>query len=185
MAKRDAPKIAEQIWHHPWPKGPQGRFTPLTCNYLAHLELLQEQAGRQEPAGAYDARRDSAERMVAASQGFDLATFDSFADFKTWSEQGPPKGSIRHYPNSGDQQYSMAAEPAPAAIAQQIYSQALMPKHDRPRSVQGARADRQGASTGRRSELEGYDALIRADSGTGAGCSAQMPGCGSAQWPSR
>ena len=127
VAKRDAPKIAEQIWHHPWPKGPQGRFTPLTCNYLALWNF-----SKNKPAAMslleHMSTRDSAERLVAGSQGFDLATFDSFADFKTWSEQGPPKGSIRHYPNSGDQQYSMAAEPAPAAIAQQIYSQALMPK---------------------------------------------------------
>jgi ABC-type glycerol-3-phosphate transport system substrate-binding protein len=127
VAKRDAPKIAEQIWHHPWPKGPQGRFNPLTTNYLGVWNF-----SKNKPAAKsllyHMSTRASAERMVAASQGFDLATFTSFNDFKTWAEQGPPKGSIKHYPNSGDQQYSMAAEPAPAAIAQQIYSQALMPR---------------------------------------------------------
>jgi ABC-type glycerol-3-phosphate transport system substrate-binding protein len=127
VAKRDAPKIAEQIWHHPWPKGPQGRFNPLTANYLGVWNF-----SKNKPAAMsllhHLSLRDSAERMVAASQGFDLATFTSFANFAVWAEQGPPKGSIKHYPNSGDQQYSMAAEPAPAAIAQQIYSQALMPR---------------------------------------------------------
>jgi ABC-type glycerol-3-phosphate transport system substrate-binding protein len=127
VAKRDAPKIAEQIWHHPWPKGPQGRFTPLTCNYLAVWSFA-----KNKPAAMslleHISSRESSERLVAASQGFDLATFKSFENFKTWRDQGPPPGTLRHYPNSGDQQYSMAAEPAPAAIAQQIYSNALMPR---------------------------------------------------------
>jgi len=120
VAKRDAPKIAEQIWHHPWPKGPQGRITPLTCNYLALWSFSKSKAAAKSLLRHMTVRKSS-ERLVAASQGFDLATFKSFEDFKTWSEQGPPPGTLRHYPNSGDQKYSMAAEPAPAAIAQQIY----------------------------------------------------------------
>ncbi len=127
VAKRDAPKIAEQIWHHPWPKGPQGRYNPLTANYLGIWNFSKNKAAAKSLI-THMSLRDSARRMIDASQGFDLATFTSFEDFPTWKEQGPPPGSIRHYPNSGDQQYAMAAEPAPAAIAQQIYSQALMPR---------------------------------------------------------
>lgn len=127
VAKRDALQVAEQVWHHPWPKGPQGRFNPLTANYLTVWSFA-----KNKPAAKsllyHLSTRESAEKLIAASQGFDLATFLSFADFKTWAEQGPPPGTLRHYPNSGDQKYSMAAEPAPAAIAQQIYSQALMPR---------------------------------------------------------
>ena len=111
----------------PWPKGPHGRFNPLTTNYLGVWNF-----SKNKPAAMsllhHLSLRDSASKMIAASQGFDLATFTSFADLPTWAEQGPPKGSIKHYPNAGDQRYSMAAEPAPAAIAQQIYSQALMPR---------------------------------------------------------
>ena len=127
VAKRDAPKIAEQVWHHPWPKGPQGRFTPLTCNYLAIWSFGKNKAAAKSLLKHLTVRKSS-EQLVAASQGFDLATFKSFESFKTWAEQGPPPGTLRHYPNSGDQRYSMAAEPAPAAIAQQIYGNALMPR---------------------------------------------------------
>lgn len=127
VAKRDAPKIAEQIWHHPWPKGPQGRFNPVTVNYLTVWNFSKNKSAAKSLL-LHMSSRENAERMIKASQGFDLATFTSFADFKVWSEEGPPLGTLTHYPNGGDQQYSMAAEPAPAAIAQQIYSQALMPR---------------------------------------------------------
>ncbi len=153
VAKRDAPKIAEQIWHHPWPKGPSGRFIPLTCNYLGLWSFA-----KNKPAALsllhHISSRESAERLVIASQGFDLATFDSFADFKTWREQGPPVGTLSHYPNSGDQQYAMAAQPAPAAIAQQIYSQALMPRMIG-RVVQGG-ASIEATIDWASKELEGY-----------------------------
>ena len=153
VAKRDAPNIAAQIWHHPWPKGPKGRFTPLTCNYLGLWNFSKNKAAAKSLL-QHMTMRDSAERMVAASQGFDLATFESFSDFKTWREQGPPPGTLTHYPNSGDQEYSMAAEPAPAAIAQQIFSNALMPRMIG-RVVQG----REAAATvidWAAKELEGY-----------------------------
>src|SRR5262249_55102618 len=35
VAKRDAPKIAEQLWTHGMPAGPKGRFAPFTPNYWA------------------------------------------------------------------------------------------------------------------------------------------------------
>ncbi len=153
VAKRDAPKIAELVWHHPWPKGPQGRFNPLTANYLTVWNFSKNKRAAMSLLH-HLSTRESSEKLVAASQGFDLATFRSFADFKTWSEQGPPPGTLRHYPNSGDQEYSMAAEPAPAAIAQQIYSQALMPRMVG-RIVQGG-ATVQAAIDWASKELEGY-----------------------------
>src|SRR6266478_2898346 len=48
--------------------------------------------------------------------------------FRTWNEEGPPKGTISHYPNKGDQVPIIAGAPAPPLIAAQIYTQALMPK---------------------------------------------------------
>jgi ABC-type glycerol-3-phosphate transport system substrate-binding protein len=47
-----------------------------------------------------------------------------------WDEQGPPLRTSTHYPNrkGGDQQFSLAAAPAPAGIAAQIFYQATMPK---------------------------------------------------------
>ena len=74
-------------------------------------------------------QRASAEKMVAASAGYDLPSFVSFADFKTWAEEGPPKGTLYHYPNPHNHQIlSVGAAPAPPRIAHQIYTQAIQTK---------------------------------------------------------
>ena len=52
VAKRDAPKIAEQLWTHGMPSGPEGTLRALHSPILGDLELQQEQGGRQEPARA-------------------------------------------------------------------------------------------------------------------------------------
>jgi hypothetical protein len=50
-------------------------------------------------------------------------------EFPAWAEQGPPKGTLRHYPIvPGEQTYSIAASPAPPKIAVQVYSQATVTK---------------------------------------------------------
>ena len=53
--------------------------------------------------------------MVAASGGYDLPSFEKLTDFKTWAEEGPPKGTLYHYPNPHNHQIlSVAAAPGPA-----------------------------------------------------------------------
>ena len=52
VAKRDAPQVAEQCWTHGMPSGPKGRFAPFLPYFWGDLELRQEQAGGEEPAGA-------------------------------------------------------------------------------------------------------------------------------------
>jgi hypothetical protein len=70
--------------------------------------------------------------MVAASQGYDLPSFEKLTDFKTWAEIGPPKGTLYHYPNPHNHQtLSIAAAPGPAKIAVQIYTQAIHDQDDR------------------------------------------------------
>src|SRR5262249_47737465 len=69
------------------------------------------------------------EKMVEASGGYDLPSFTSLTDFKTWAEEGPPKGTLYHYPNPHNHQIlSVAAAPAPPRIAHQIYTQAIQTK---------------------------------------------------------
>ena len=49
--------------------------------------------------------------------------------FKTWAEQGPPKGTLYHYPNPDNHQsLSVAGWPAPPKIAVQIFTQGVMTK---------------------------------------------------------
>ena len=52
VAKRDAPQVAEQCWTHGFPAGPKGQVCAVPALLLDHLELLQEQGGREEPAGS-------------------------------------------------------------------------------------------------------------------------------------
>ena len=67
--------------------------------------------------------------MVAASAGYDLPAFEKLTDFKTWAEEGPPKGTLYHYPNPHNHQtLSVTAAPAPPKIAHQIYTQAVQTK---------------------------------------------------------
>ena len=126
VAKRDAPKVAEQRWTHGMPAGPKGRFSPAS-RISGALVVRQEQVGGQEPASLPLAAR-AIEKMVAASQGFDIPAFANLTTIKTWAEEGPPR-TLYHYPNRYDHQIvSIAGAPAPPKIAVQIYVQGVMTK---------------------------------------------------------
>ena len=64
--------------------------------------------------------------MVVASGGYDLPSFENLTKFKVWAEEGPPKGTLYHYPNPYNHQtLSVACAPAPHKIAEQIYNQGI------------------------------------------------------------
>ena len=91
---------------------------------LGHLELLARTSRRPRACCGISRRAIAAEKMVAASGGYDLPSFEKLTDFKTWAEEGPPKGTLYHYPNPHNHQIlSVAAAPAPPKIAVQIYVQ--------------------------------------------------------------
>jgi hypothetical protein len=75
-------------------------------------------------------------------------------DFKIWEQVGPPKGTVYHYPPRKDQVTSVACAPAPAAIAQQMYTQAIMTKMIAKCTQGGDSIDKVVAWAA--SELEGY-----------------------------
>ena len=128
VAKRDAPKVAENCWFIGFPKGPAGRFNPTLprfygiWNFGKNKELAK---GLLE----FLAMRQNAEKQVAASQGYDIPPYVKFNDFKTWEEEGPPKGALSHYPiKGGDQQPGVVCSPAPPLLAAQISINAIMPQ---------------------------------------------------------
>ncbi|MFV0295808.1 MAG: ABC transporter substrate-binding protein [Hyphomicrobiaceae bacterium] len=127
VAKRDAPDIAKEIWHHAAPKGPEGRFIGTNHFYHALWDFSSNKSAAKSLLRHLSTRR-AAEMFVNASLGYDLPPYATFNDFNVWTEQGPPKGTLTHYPNKGDQQSTIAAFPAPYEVGQQIYSQATMPK---------------------------------------------------------
>jgi ABC-type glycerol-3-phosphate transport system substrate-binding protein len=120
VAKRDAPQVAEQCWTHGFPAGPKGRFAPFvpffwgiwnfSKNIPAAKSLLMHLS---QPA--------SIEKMVVASGGYDLPSFEKLTTLKVWAEAAPPKGTLYHYPNPYKHQIlSVAGAPAPHKIAEQI-----------------------------------------------------------------
>ena len=55
--------------------------------------------------------------------------YEKLTTLKVWQEEGPPKGTLYHYPNPYKHQIlTIAASPAPPKIAQQIYAQATLTK---------------------------------------------------------
>src|SRR4030095_4805852 len=133
VAKRDAPKIAEQLWTHGMPAGPKGRFVPFIPQYWAIWSFSKNKAAAKRLLAHLSQRAAIAklvaatEKMVVASGGYDAPSFPNMKTLKTWAEEGPPKGTLYHYPNPHNPQVlSVAAAPSPPKIAQQIYAQGLM-----------------------------------------------------------
>src|SRR6201987_779256 len=128
VAKRDAPKVAEQLWTHGFPAGPKGRFAPF-LPYFWGIWNFSKNVPAAKSLLVHLSTKSAAEKMVAASGGYDLPSFAIFTNFKTWSEEGPPKGTLYHYPNPHNHQVlSISAAPAPPKIAYQIYTQAIQTK---------------------------------------------------------
>ena len=72
--------------------------------------------------------RSSVEALVTASRGYDVPLYEKFRDFKIWDEEGPPKGTLWHYPPKPGQVLQISGYPAPPKIAAQIYTQAIQTK---------------------------------------------------------
>lgn len=124
VAKRDAPQIAEQLWTHGFAAGPKGRYAAFAQFFLSCWSFSKNQSAAKSLIAHLSTQRAS-EMMVAASGGYDLPAFEKFTLFKTWAEEGPPKGTLFHYPNPYNHQKLMVAGmPAPHAIAERIATQA-------------------------------------------------------------
>ena len=123
VAKRDAPQVAEQCWTHGFPAGPKGRFAPFVPFFWGTWNFSKNQSAAKSLI-VHLSQASSAEKMViAASGGYDLPSFANLTTFKTWAEEGPPKGTLYHYPNPYNHQIlSIAGAPAPHKIAEQIYT---------------------------------------------------------------
>jgi len=128
VAVRDAPQVAEQCWTHGFPKGPKGRFAP----YIPYFLTAWKFGKNKEAAKSlilHLSQPAQVERIVDASHGYDLPAYEKLTTFKVWAEEGPPKGTLYHYPNPYNHQtLSIAASPAPPKVAQQIYVQATLTK---------------------------------------------------------
>ena len=128
VAKRDAIQVAEQCWTHGFPVGPKGRFAPFLPYFWATWSFSKNKSAAKSLLTRLS-QPDAVEKFVAASGGYDLPAFSKLTTLKTWAEEGPPKGTLYHYPNPYDHQtLSIAAAPAPPKIAQQIYTRGILTK---------------------------------------------------------
>ncbi len=126
VAVRDAPQVAEQCWTHGFPIGKAGRFGPYIPNYWGTWKFSLNKSAAKSLL-THLAQPASVEKLVAASHGYDLPAFEKLTTFKTWAEEGPPKGTLYHYPDPYHHQtLSIAASPAPPKVAQQIYAQGTL-----------------------------------------------------------
>ncbi len=153
VAVRDAPKVAEQLWTFPSPKGPKGRFDAAVPFFWGTWNFSPNKSAAKSLL-TFLCQRSSVEQTVAASHGYDIPPFEGLHDFKTWAEESPPKGSIYNYPPRGDVTMVIPYSPAPARIANQIYAQATAPKMIAQCTVQGKTIDQ--AIDWAASELEGF-----------------------------
>ena len=129
VAKRDAPQVAEQMWHCPSPKGPAGHFVPHLTYYWGIWNFSQnKQAGKA--LLEHLSQREQVAKMVAASDGYDIPPFESLTDLDTWSTVAPPRGTVFNYPLKPHHkaQPNIAYAPAPAEIAVQMYTQGIQAK---------------------------------------------------------
>ena len=128
VAKRDAPQVAEQCWTHGFPVGPKGRYAPYLAYFWGTWSFSKNKPAAKSVLRALSTP-EAIEKMCVASGGYDLPGYEKLTTLKVWQEEGPPKGTLYHYPNPHNHQtLSIAAAPAPPKIAQQIYTQATLTK---------------------------------------------------------
>ena len=153
VAVRDAPKVAEQLWTFPSPKGPKGRFDAAVPFFWGTWNFSPNKAAAKSLL-TYLCQRSSVEQTVAASKGYDIPPFTGLHDFKTWAEEAPPKGTVYHYPPRGDVEMVIPYSPAPARDRQPDLRAGDGPKMIAKCTVEGQSIDQ--AIDWAASELEGF-----------------------------
>ena len=115
VAKRDNPKVAENCWTHPMPRGPKGRFVGQLPQFYGLWSFSRNKPAAKELL-LYLSQKPQVARLVQASFGFDLPSFRSMYDLDTWKTVEPPLGTVYGYPPRADEQTSIAAAPARSEV---------------------------------------------------------------------
>ena len=124
VAKRDNPKVAEQCWTHPVPRGPNGRFVGQLPQFYGLWKFSKNKQAAKDLL-LYISQKESVAQLVAASNGYDLPSFKTMYDLDTWKTVEPPVGTVYGYPPRGDEQTSMFGAPARSEVGAQMYNQAI------------------------------------------------------------
>lgn len=124
VAKRDNPDVAKNIWHHPMPKGPKGRFVGQLPQFYGLWSFSKNKSAAKDLLH-FISQRNSVAQLVEASYGYDLPSFKSLYDLDTWKKVEPPLGTAYSYPPRGDEETSVFGAPARAEVGAQMYNQAI------------------------------------------------------------
>ena len=127
VAKRDAPDVAAKLWTHAMPKGPKGRIAPLLPRYQGLWNFSKNKSAAKSLL-VHINKPENIKKLVAGAEGYDVTPYRKLLDYSVWDVQGPPPGTLSHYPNRADQRNVLPCSPAPPQIASQIYTNAIMPK---------------------------------------------------------
>ena len=152
VAKRDAPKVAEQLWTFPAPKGPKGPHISGRYRYWGTWNFSANKSAAKSLL-LYLSTREAIGKLLEAGQGFDVPPFEKL-DSPVWAAAEPPKGTLYNFPPRGEVIVSVAGFPAPARIGVQMYAQGTMCKMIAQCTQQGKSVD-EAIAFGER-ELEGY-----------------------------
>ncbi len=127
VARRDNPEVAQHLWHHDAPAGPRGRFRAGAPFFWGIWEF-SDNIGAAKDMLLHVLERPNADRMLRASQGYDLPLIRSHQDdTDVWSAASPPDGVLYNYPPRGDEIQMAAGYPALPAIAGPISTQGVYP----------------------------------------------------------
>ena len=127
VASRDMPAVAEQLWHHDAPRGPEGRHRAVAPFFWGIWDFSENiSAGKDLLRNL--ARKDVVGRLVAGSKGFDIPLIIShYQSNDLWAKSGPPAGVLYNYPIRGDEIPTTAGMPAPPEYGAQIFAQGILP----------------------------------------------------------
>jgi ABC-type glycerol-3-phosphate transport system substrate-binding protein len=153
VAKRDAPNIAEQLWTFQPPKGPKGRFDTGFNRFWGIWKFSANKSAAKSLL-TYLSTRFAVERLVNASQGYDVPPFEKLNDFTVRAETEPPKGTLYNFPPRGDTIVSVTGYPAPPKLGVQIVAQGTMCKMIAKCTQEGQSID--AAIAYAQSEIEGF-----------------------------
>jgi ABC-type glycerol-3-phosphate transport system substrate-binding protein len=153
VAAQDAPKVAEQLWTFPAPKGPKGRYDPTNFGFWGIWNFSANKSAAKSLL-AFLSTRSSVEKLVAGSHGYDIPPFEKLRDFKTWAEEAPPKGTLYNYPPRGDVISSLSGYPAPINVGNQMFVQGTLCDMIARCTQQGQSVDQAIAAAA--DEIEGY-----------------------------
>ena len=126
VAKRDAPKVAEDCWTFSAPIGPKGRFVPTATFFWGVWKFSRNQTAGKELV-EYLMQPEQIEQRDNHVAGYDIPPYAKLNNFKIWENVEPPKGTVYNYPIRPwhNAKPSLTASEASPGVAVQIYNRAV------------------------------------------------------------